>query len=344
MLGLVLNSCENLIFIYDKQQENIPITPSEGIFVLNNGNWGDSDSNIGVYDPVSKTFVADRFFAVNSQKLGDLGQDMLMTGDKVYIAVNGSQTIFVTDETLKVKRQISAEKNGARLSPRCLASAEGMVYVSYYEGYVGKLPDDEGPVVLTQVGPNPDGITVAGNNLYVANSGGMAYPNYGNTVSVVSLASFEETSRIEVNVNPSSVVASSDGTDVYVHSFGNYDNLPPCLEVIDTATGTVTRLDYGSVMDIAAGEDDILYILCGSYDSSPETVYRYDMATGKSLGQFISVDAGLGNAYSISVARDGLIYVGCSDYRTTGDVHVFTAEGNLHDIFDSCGLNPIKVY
>ena len=71
-----------------------------GTYILNNGNWGGNDSNIGVYDPVSKTFKGDYFYDVNGQKLGDLGQDIIKVEDKVYVAVSGSQTIFVTDENL----------------------------------------------------------------------------------------------------------------------------------------------------------------------------------------------------------------------------------------------------
>ena len=70
-------------------------------------------------------------------KLGDLGQDIVRAGDRVYIAVSGSQTVFVTDLRLKILHQINAENDGARLSPRAFAVADGVVYVTYYEGFVG---------------------------------------------------------------------------------------------------------------------------------------------------------------------------------------------------------------
>ena len=68
------------------------------------------------------------------------------------------------------------------------------------------------------------------------------------------------------------------------------------------------------------------------------------MKTDKSLGKFVSDNTELPNAYSISATSDGYVYVGCSDYMTTGDVYVFTADGKLHDKFDSQGLNPLKAY
>lgn len=332
------------LFSCEKNSAGPDGSAAYGTYILNNGNWGGNDSNIGVYDPVSKTFSADRFYAVNGQKLGDLGQDIIRVEDKVYVAVNGSQTIFVTDGNLKIIRQVDASDAGAKLSPRCFAASGKTVYVTYYEGFVGKISADDHSVRLCQVGPNPDGVALAGDRLYTADSGGMV-PGYGNTVSVVSLADFTKVSSIAVNVNPAKVEASSDGKYLYVSSFGNYADLPAKLQVVDLASGSVRDLDYTSVSAIAKGPDDVLYILCAGYDADwnplPGTIYRHDMVRNLPLGAF-STGTAFPNAYSISVASDGYIYVGCSDYVTTGDVYVLTPAGILHDKFDSQGLNPLR--
>ena len=339
-LSIALFACDN-----SSIDDSAPA--ASGTYVLNNGNWGSNDSNVGIYDPSTKTYAADAFMSANGQGLGDLGQDITSLGENIYIAVNGSQTIFVTDSDLKIKQQINAEKDGTRLSPRCFATSGDKVYVTYYEGYIGEIGSDYS-VKLCAVGPNPEGVAVANGNLYVANSGGMSYPAYNNTVSVVSVGAFAETSTIEVNVNPAKLEASSDGAYVYLSSFGNYADVPAKLQVITTADGKVADLDYTSVSAIAKGKDDTLYILCGGYDENwnplPGTVYKHDMKNNKPLGKFVSDDTTLPNAYSISAAADGFVYVGCSDYVNTGDVYVFSSDGKLHDKFDSQGLNPLKVY
>ena len=345
-LILALGLCVALCSCDSSSKDDV--TPvSSGTYILNNGNWGSNDSNIGIYSPSDKTFAADAFLAVNGQALGDLGQDITGLGEDIYIAVNGSQTIFVTDTDLKIRKQINAEKDGARLSPRYFATSGSKVYVTYYEGFIGEIAGDCS-VRLCAVGPNPEGMAVAGGNLYVANSGGMAYPAYNNTLSIVSISSFTEISTIEVNVNPAKVEASSDGTYVYVSSFGNYADVPAKLQVIAVEGGGVTDLDYASVSAIAKGPGDVLYILCGGYDENwnplPGTVYKHDMKTNKPLGAFVTDGTVMQNAYSISVARDGYVYVGCSDYVNTGDAYVFTPDGKLHDKFDSQGLNPLKAY
>jgi hypothetical protein len=345
-LFLALGFCSALISCDNSSKDDI--TPiSSGTYILNNGNWGGNDSNIGIYNPSDKTYTGNAFMTANGQGLGDLGQDMIGFGQDILIAVNGSQTIFVTDSDLKIRQQINAGKDGARLSPRYFAASGSKVYVTYYEGYLGEISSDCS-VRLCSVGPNPDGLAVAGDNIYVANSGGMSYPAYNNTVSVVATSTFTETSTIEVNVNPAKVEASSDGAYVYVSSFGNYADIPAKLQVISVSNGKVADLEYNSVSAIAKGKDDILYILCGGYDGNwnplPGTVYKHDMKTNKPLGAFVTDGTELPDAYSISATSDGYVYVGCSDYKNTGDVYVFTADGKLHDRFDSQGLNPMKAY
>ena len=342
MLCAALYSCDKI-----GNQEDGPEVYA-GTYILNNGNWGDNDANIGIYDPTTKQYISNAFYAANNQRLGDLGQDVLVSGDEIYIAMNGSQTIWVTDENLKIETQINAEIEGTRLSPHYMTAANGKVYVTYYEGYVGEISCSEHSVRLCPVGPNPEGLAIAGDNIYVAASGGMSYPSYNNTVSVVSLNNFTETASFEVNVNPAKVESSSNGAYVYISSFGNYADAPAKLQVYNVSTGVVSDVEYRLVSAIAKGANDILYILCGGYDENwnplPGTVYKHDMKNNKPLGIFVTDSTSLPNAYSISVGRDGYVYVGCSDYKNTGDIYVFTSEGKLHDSFDSCGMNPQKVY
>lgn len=332
----------------DKDEDAVEPFACMGTFVLNNGNWGDNDANIGVYDPQTGTYTPDMFYVVNSRHLGDLAQDIISLGDDVYIAVSGSRTIFVTDRQLRVKKQLNVEENGARLSPRCFASDGVNVYVSYYEGFVGRISHDDYSVSLVPVGPNPEGLAVAGDNLYVADSGGMSYPVYNNTLSVVSLTRFERIGTVEVNTNPAKVMASSDGSSVYVFSYGDYAAYPSMIQVLDVASGLLSDLSYTAVSSVAKGKDDILYILCAGYDDDwnplPGTIFMHDMTADRKVGNFITDGTLLPAAYSISVPADGYVYVGCSDYMSTGDVYVFTQDGRLYDRFDSQGLNPIKVY
>ena len=315
-----------------------------GAYVLNNGAWGENNATISRYDPTTKAVSPRAFQTANGAGLGDLGQDIITLGKKMFIAVNGSKTIFVTDRDLTILSTITATADGNQLSPRYLCSGGGKVYVTYYEGYLGEIDPETYSVRTTAIGPNPDGLVYYDGKIYTANSGGYLYPAYNNTVSVVDAASFNETSTITVNVNPSGMALVEK--TIFVYSFGNYADVQPKVQKIDPATSKVTDLSYASPSGIAVC-DSYLYVLCGGYDENwnplPGTVYKYDVAAGKDLGNFVTDGTTMPNAYSISYTK-GHLWVGCSDYKTNGDVYLFDVyTGKQIDKFDSQGINPIKV-
>ena len=335
--ALAITACEDVSLIVEP-------TGIEGILVLNNGNWGANDASLSLYDPEAGAVTGDMFLTANNQHLGDLGQDMAVVGEDIYIAVNGSKVIFVTDRDLKIKKTIEASEGGAKLSPRCFAAAGGKVYVTYYEGYLGEIDPSTYNVRTTAVGPNPDGVAYAGGKLYVANSGGYL-PTFNNTVSVVDAASFKEVATIEVNCNPAAAVASGNGKYVYVNSYGNYADIQPKLQAIDIASSKAIDLDYTDVKGIAMGKNDELMVVTGSYDENwniAGTVWRHNATTNSKAGKFS--DTVTTPYYSISADPEtGYVFVGTSDYTTNGDVWWFDENGKLKGKFDSKGLNPQKV-
>ena len=335
-LGVFAASCSP-----DNDDEMISL---DGALVLNNGAWGKNNASISVYDVKAKTLTAGAFKAANGFDLGDLGQDILAVGKELYISVNGSQKIFVTDSKLVTKKAIEAKVDGVTLSPRYLCSGGGKVYVTYYEGYLGEIDPSTYAVRTTKVGPNPEGVAYLKGKIYTANSGGMIPTVYNNTVSVVDASTFKETSTITVNTNPALLLACAG--KLYLNSFGDYAMVAPKVQCIDPADGKVTDLAYTSPSSIAVYGNN-LYVLCGGYDEMwnplPGTVYKYDAKAGSDKGNLVTDDTTMPMAYSISATK-GHVWVGCSDYTNTGDVYVFnTSDGKLYDKFDSKGINPLKV-
>lgn len=335
---LAFAACEN-------DDPEVPIDPvlSNEVLILNNGNFNSNDANILGYNIETEACVPTFFAATNSRNLGDLGQDIVATenGD-FYIAVNGSQVVFVTDHNLKIKAEIVATEGGAKLSPRYFCVVGDKVYVTYYEGYLGEINTKDNSVRTTPVGNSPEGVAYAGGKLYVANSGGALYPNFEQTVSVVDAKSFKEEKRIDVNLNPQMVVAAPDGKTLYVNSFGNYGDVPAKLQSVSVATGEVRDLEYTDVKGIAAGPADNLLVTTGSYNELWQvtgTINKYDMKQGAPAGKF--VDDAFVNYYSISYSN-GLVFVGISDYMTNGDVLIYDEQGTLLRKIDAQGLNPQK--
>jgi len=336
---LCLAACEEKTSLSDESGAVLP-----ALAVLNEGNMGDNLSSVLIYDEEQGKF-ADLFYASNGKGLGDTGNDMIVVGDDIFIAVSGSRIIFVTDKNFRIKKEIVASSGGIGLTPRHLATDGKRAYVTYYEGYLGEIdPSDGYKVRTTAVGPNPEGVAYAGGKLYVANSGGYNYPDYNNTVSVVDAASFTEISTIEVNANPCLVVANALGTALYVSSSGNYGDIPPMLQKVELSTGNVSRLDYDGTSSIASGKDDRLYVLCTGYDVQwnplPGTVYTYNMSADSKEGIFAE---GIEKAYKVSAdVEDGYVFVTASDYKNTGDMFVYSFDGKKVVEIDTKGLNPCK--
>ena len=261
---------------------------------------------------------------------------------KIYIAVSNSKTIFITDSRLKLISSLQLD-----YSPRAFASDGKDVYVTLYEGYLGRIDNNAGQWKLstTKVGPNPEGVAIADGKAWVANSGGYVtdgngFNIYNNTVSVVDLSTFSETSTVTVNTNPKDVCAF-DGY-IYVSSLGNYYDIPAALQRIDPSSSTVADIDIDVPYALAC-DGKRLAVLCTGYDADWNLIPGciYDIKSGEAAPELLC--SGIENAYSISLGKDGDSFVGTSDYLTEGKVILIDAEGAQLDSFESWGINPIRV-
>ena len=317
---------------------------AQNALVLNSGNWNSNDASLTRYTFTTKLAEADVFKTTNGVNLGDLAEDIIIFGSKAYISVSNSGVIFVIDKySCKVTGKIAASLDGgSSLSPRRFTTCGKDVFVSYYEGFVGQIDTTSLQVKkLISVGANPEGIAASNGKIYVANSGGLSYPNYGKTVSVIDFATLNVINSIEVVENPMEVVSDPEG-EIYVISYGNYSDVPSKLQRIDPSSGEVTPVEsVSNPMKMSVGYQGVLAIV-----TSDGKILRYDTSSSSEslLGDFVIDGAVVNNAYSVSADPvSGYVLVGCSDYVSTGKVYVFSKEGTTYDSFSSGGLNPQKV-
>ena len=325
--------------------EKVDITPDpiavEGkAIILNNGNWGSNDACITLYDLNENTSQPSAFLQTNNYGLGDLGQDICKAADgKLFISVSGSKTVFMTDNTLKVQSSIPLG-----FQPRYFAVNGNDIYVSLYEGYLARLRDGRF-YGMTKVGPNPEGVAIYDGKAYVANSGGMVQNEqkeyiYNNTVSVVDLNNFTETSTITVGTNPQKVCLL--GSNIYVNCWGNYNDIPASLYRINgNQADIVLPEELNGVYSIAC-DGDRLYVLCCTHDENWNTVGSVKVINKGFEDKVITLVDNIDLAYSISAGSNGF-YVGCSDYKTEGKVLAYNTGGELLFSTPSYGLNPQAV-
>lgn len=319
---------------------------TEGVFVLNRGNYKENNASISYFDTESKTVVSDIFSTLNGRKLGDSAEQLLVYGGKMYATVYGSYQIEVMDKKGKSLKTITSKNtDNSYHQPRCMASANGKVYVTFYDGYVGIVDTTSLEVTkIVPVGLNPEQLTLANNKIYVTVSEGINYPNAGTKVAVLDASTLAEITKIDVLKNPTEILSDSQG-DVYVISMGDYGTtVKNTLQVIDKQTQKATALMEATTMTIV---NDTLYAIYSPYDKPEINYIKYDcknesLVTKNFLTEAFEYPAG---SYPSCLDVDPVtrnIYIGVSAYGTNADMYIFSPEGKQLNKFE-VGLEPKAV-
>ncbi|MBO4805055.1 MAG: hypothetical protein J5554_03350 [Paludibacteraceae bacterium] len=331
----------------DDEPNNAPKEKFNAVLVVNSGSMGQNDASISVIDLDSNKVYNNSFFKANDKRLGDTGQDAVRYGNKIYIAVSGSNTVEVIDgKTFKTVKSITPAE-GYPGSPRDILAYGGKIYVSLYDGYVAKI--DTASLAFEDtvaVGPNPEEMTIANDYLYVANSDGLNYNNSyenGKSVSKIDLKTFKETSKIEVLVNPCKLASDKSG-NVFVISMGNYYDIPATIQKIDKKD-KVTKIGEATLM---ACYENTLYTINAPFGATTIDFISYNTTDGKVAKEnYLNATAEElpNNPCGISVnPNDGNIFIGSyvssADYTSDGNVFEYKADGTFKAKYN-VGVGPI---
>ncbi len=195
------------------------------VYVLNEGNYNDATgARLSIYDIDRDTVYRDVFeIANNGLHLGSTGDDLKLYRGKAYILMSHSENIdIISLETQQLLR--SATFPGSIPREMLIDSLRNKLYVSRTNsGAVYVLdPSTLGILNSIAVGTNPLGMAIAGNYLFVCNSG------YGSdrTVSVVDARVDTVRATLELSDGPTSAAIAPDG-NVWVACSGNQFAIPP---------------------------------------------------------------------------------------------------------------------
>jgi YVTN family beta-propeller protein len=321
-----------------------PATLEHGILVLNEGLFNQNNAGLSWINTndhsVGNTFFEDK----TNRGLGDTGNDMKRYGGKIYIVVNVSSTVEVLSAaTGSPVAQIAMVHNGVPKQPRAIAFHGPKAYVTCYDGFVDVI--DTASLTVVQrvaVGSNPEGLAVSNGKLYVANSGGLNYPNVDSTVSVIDLATHQELTRITIGNNPGGVCVDSEG-DVYAISRGNYTSVPSRMHRIDPVTDTKVEsfsFDAGSMCVM----NDRLLISYYDFSSGGSSIGLFDALAEQLIVANYIPTSGIATLYGVqySPVTDKIYCCDANSFTNTGFVHLFTSGGVFERTYN-VGLNPTKV-
>lgn len=344
---VIFSSCDDM---EDKLREpdTLPVAEPTKLFVLSEGLFNMNNSTLAMYNLLTGETNTDYFLSVNHRGLGDTANDMGLYGSKLYVVVNVSSQIEILDaNTGQSLKQIPMfnEKGIARL-PRYIDFHGGKAYVCSFDGSVVKI-DTTSMEIENQVmcGKNPDGICITNDKIYISNSGGLNYPDYDNTISVVDITNFTEIKKITVGVNPYQLHADSQG-DVYVITRGSYGIEPYRFQKISSVTDEVTRnFDDLPALNFTI-HNDTAYIYNYDYGTQESWIKVFDCRQEKIISEnFISDGTVLNTPFGIEVnPSNGDVYVmDAGSFIAWGDVLCFDRLGKLKFRLKEIGLNPNKL-
>lgn len=378
----VLLICLILLVSCRKEEEIVQSTGTEviypdpspgavkGFFLLNEGNMGNNKSTLDYFDYETGVYTKNIYAERNPgvvKELGDVGNDIQIYGDKLYAVINCSHFIEVMDvNTAKHITQISI--------PNCryIAFKDQYAYVSSYAGpvqidpnarlgYVAKVDTATLKVVgECAVGYQPEEMVIAGDKLYVANSGGYRVPDYDRTVSVIDLNTFTEVKKIEVGINLHRLELDRYG-DIWVSSRGDYYGTPSKTFVIDSQTDQVTdAFDLPNSNMNRCGDSLYVYSTQWSYNTNSNTISYAIVDTRRKLvveRNFIKdgTEKSIAIPYGVAINPETkeIFVTDAKNYVTPGTLYCFTPDGKkkwsvttgdipAHIAFTTKKLQPIN--
>ncbi len=316
--------------------ENEPI----GMYLLNEGNMGSNKARLDYVDFANAEYISSIYTERNPnvvKELGDVGNDLLVYGSKLYAVINCSHKVEVMDA-----------KSCSRLAQidiancRYMTAANGKLYVSSYIGPIGIDPNSQQGAVYeidtttlavagkVTVGYQPEELAIVEDNLYVVNSGGYRPPLYDTTMSVVKLPQMKQTKQVRVGVNPFRLKADRFGF-LWLTTRGDYMTEKAKLHVF--GTNPLERVETFDipVTDFSIRGDSLFYY---SFDyNTNQTEYGIiDIKNRKKINSSLitdGTDAEIQVPYAIAVnPYNGCIYLtDAKNYVSSGMLHCYDRDG-----------------
>lgn len=326
ILLLALVSCS-------KDDDNNPEQPevkvTTGLYIINEGNYySQIDGSLSYLDFTTSSIGNGLFKAKNGRSLGGTPNSGVLCNGKLYISTTDDNRVEVLDaKTLIAGTPISIT------SPRAMTACDGYVFVTSYTGKVSKIDTSTDQIIATSetIGSCLEGIASANGYIYVCNAYNSDYTYNSNIVKLTT--NLKKVKDIQVVCNPNTI--ETDGSNLYVVSYGNYTDVKETIQKIDTQDN-VTTLCNGVM---ASYNDNKLYVVAQTYDEnwkSVNTYFVYDLQTGKTStfndGKEIEypcsivVNPSNGNVF---ISAYHLSEYGYGDYSNPGYIVEFDATGKM---------------
>ncbi|MEM9981610.1 MAG: DUF5074 domain-containing protein [Bacteroidota bacterium] len=316
---------------------------SDGIWVVNEGNFTDGNGSLSFWVPDSSLIINDAFRAENGSRLGGIIQQMVQQDNRLLIITNASDqiintdantlenTITITDESIVSPFNVTVLNNKAYVT----TWGSGENFPSYPDASVKIIDLATSTLIKTiDLGERPMGILSHQGSVYVANE-------QGDQIEVIDPATDEIVSSISLTLGevsatgPSKMIAQ--GNTLWVLCSNNDFSSDGFLVEIDLSDNSVTSI----LTEVPVSGFNEKFVLYEStlYLINDEFVYTIDTtAPVTPTTAFITAPFTI---YGIGVdPTTGNIYVGESEFGDEADVIIYNQAGTQVTTFTAgIGVN-----
>lgn len=215
--------------------DNLTISPGRGVYVLNEGTWGNNNSSISYIDHQNSQSISNVPVSIWHHPLGDTGNSFFVSGDSVFVCVTSSNKIEYFSKSTGV--WLGSFSFPQQSEPRFgLKASDGNIYVSSFS--LGALIRINSKTMtqdsIISVGSFPDQLTESNKKIF----SGITDLGSGHSVAVYNLESRKREKDIQVDINPAEIIGFAD--HILVHTTGSYLAPKSTLYHISSATLSVT--------------------------------------------------------------------------------------------------------
>lgn len=302
---------------------------TNGYFVLNEGGYNHINASVSFVSENGEVYNSI-FSSKNNRDLGDVAQYMGLNGDLAYIVLNNSNTIEVVnrytfEHVVSIEDQI--------LNPRYIIFEDNQAYVTNWgdpanatDDYIAVINLDNYEVVKKiAVDEGPEKLLENNGKIYVAHQGGWGY---GNSISVIDIASRNVENTIQVNDVPDDMKIYEGF--LYVLSAGKLDwtgeETLAALSKIKLDTQTLeAQLEFSEGIHpsfLEKQNNNLYYVI-------DREIYRLntDEFSLPTASLFSTEAQNVSVLYGFKIHENTIYIADAKDYTSNGEVFTYSLQG-----------------
>ncbi len=315
-------------------------TSAEGVIVVNEGAFGNTNSSLSFYNPANRSVTQDLFNVTNNASFGGSIQSAYFGFKNCYVAVQTSSAkdklVVAEAGNMKFVAEIPD-----MVIPRYMVEVERKLFVSNWGNYDQNYNSPNSFVAIVDLttnkitkkistGSRPEGMLATGNTIYIANQA-------TNTITVLDAVSETIKSTIEMPKMPSYLAFDKENKIWVLCEGGNLVRINPSNNQIERNISLSGKSPSGNLV-LNTAKDSIFFRTTEPWPSKNTGIWKISTQTTMDNSQRIIQKESM---YGLGVDPfSGILYVGiASSFSANGTVVRFNSGGKELDNF-AVGIAP----